>query len=135
MSATNQPLVMMIDDNEIDLFVSKKFLRISGITDNTISFLSAKDALDYIAANATVLEKLPKLILLDIQMPEINGFRFLELFQNTPESAQHEMKIIMLSSTLDPLDIEKARNNRFVVDILKKPLDPVALKEALKNRN
>ncbi len=68
-------------------------------------------------------------------MPEINGFRFLELFQNAPESVQHEMKIIMLSSTLDPLDIEKARNNRFVVDILKKPLDPVALKEALKDQN
>ena len=135
MSATNQPLVMMIDDNEIDLFVNKKFLRISGITDNTLSFLTAKDALDYISANAGTPEKLPKLILLDIQMPEINGFRFLELFQNTPESVQHEMKIIMLSSTLDPLDIEKARNSRFVMDILKKPLDPAALKEALKDRN
>ncbi|MDZ4844683.1 MAG: response regulator [Chitinophagales bacterium] len=133
MTTTNQPLVMMIDDNEIDLFVNKKFLRVSGITDNTISFISAKDALNYISANATTPEKLPKLILLDIQMPEINGFRFLELFQDAPESAQHEMKIIMLSSTLDPLDIEKARCNRFVVDILKKPLDPAALKEALKN--
>lgn len=122
---------MMIDDNEIDLFVNKKFLRVSGISENTLSFQSAKEALAYININASAPDKLPKLILLDVQMPEINGFGFLELFQGVPDGAKTEMKIIMLSSTVDPQDIAKARECRFVVDILKKPLDPVALKEAL----
>lgn len=133
MNATEQPLVMMIDDNEMDLFVNKKFLRVSGISENTVSFQSAKDALEYINTNVNSPEKLPKLILLDVQMPEITGFGFLELFQGVPDSVKTNMKIVMLSSTVDPQDIEKARSFAVVVDILKKPLNPAALKALLKS--
>jgi len=132
MNAT-APLVMMVDDSEIDLFVNRKFLRVAGITDNTVSFLSAKDALAYLSENAGLPEKFPKVILLDIQMPEINGFQFLERYQDAAGSSAGETKIIMLSSTVDPVDINRARANPFVLDILKKPLDPAQLKKALLN--
>ena len=43
-----QPLFMLVDDSDIDLFLNKKFLNVAGITDNTISFLSSQEALDYL---------------------------------------------------------------------------------------
>jgi CheY-like chemotaxis protein len=131
MNATNLPLVMMIDDNEIDLFVNKKFLRASGITDNMLAFSSAREALDYLVENAGIPLKLPKFILLDIQMPGINGFQFLEMLQSVPEQVKSAIKVVMLSSTLDPSDIDRARNNQFVIDIMKKPIDPIGLKSLL----
>ncbi len=131
MKTTDQPLVMLIDDNAMDIFVGKKFLTVSGITNNIITFQSAREALDYLCQYENEPDKLPSLILLDIQMPEINGFQFLELFKNIPADTQEGVKIIMLSSTLDPVDIERANAEPHVLDILKKPLDPVMLKMLL----
>lgn len=131
MSTTSLPLVMMIDDSEIDMFVNKKFLRASGITDNMLTFASAREALDYLNENAATPVKLPKFILLDIQMPGINGFQFLEMLQGIPEEVRASLKVVMLSSTLDPGDIERARSNQFVLDIMKKPIDPIGLKTLL----
>ena len=126
---------MLIDDSDIDLFLNKKFLSLAGISDNTISFLSAREALDYIEAHADDPHKIPAVILLDIQMPEINGFQFLELYGKVPEKVQSKTKVVMLSSTIDPIDLERARNNKYVLDILKKPLDANTLKEVLQNPN
>lgn len=124
-------LFMLVDDNDIDIFLNKKLLRTAGITENTVAFHSAKEALDYLSENASIAEKLPAVILLDVLMPEVTGFQFLELFEKLPDSAKGVSKIVMLSSTIDPNDLERARSNRHVVDILKKPLDPVVLKQAL----
>ena len=131
MSAFNTPLVMLVDDNDIDLFLNKKFLRVAGITDNTISFNSALEALNYLKHNANFPEKLPSIILLDIQMPIINGFQFLELFEEIPHQVRESVSIYMLSSTTDPIDIECALDNPNVVNLLCKPLDPLALKTVL----
>lgn len=131
MSTANLPLVMLIDDNDIDLFLNKKFLRVAGITDNTISFASAREALDYIIQHVGNQEKMPEYILLDIQMPEINGFQFLEMLANTPEVQGMTSKIIMLSSTTDPIDLTRAHDDAKVVNILCKPLNPNALKDLI----
>jgi len=122
---------MLVDDNDIDIFLNKKLLRTTGITENTVAFHSAKEALDYLSENANIPEKLPSVILLDVLMPEVTGFQFLELFEKLPDSVKGVSKIVMLSSTIDPNDLERARSNRHVVDILKKPLEPVVLKQAL----
>ncbi len=129
MSATK--LFMLVDDNDIDIFLNKKLLRTAGITENTVAFHSAREAFNYLEENISVPEKLPSVILLDVLMPEVNGFQFLELYENLPETAKSASKIVMLSSTIDPKDLEKARSNMHVLDILKKPLDPAVLKQAL----
>lgn len=131
----NLPLVMLIDDSDIDLFLNKKFLSTAGISDNTITFPSAKEALKYIETNVDDPAKIPSIILLDVQMPEINGFQFLDLYNKVPEKVQEGTKIIMLSSTIDPIDLDRARSNKHVIDILKKPLDTEELREVLQNLN
>lgn len=124
-------LFMLVDDNDVDLFLNKKLLRTGGITENTIAFHSAQDALNYLRENANRPNNLPSVILLDVLMPEMNGFQFLEMFEKLPESVKSIMKIVMLSSTIDPVDLERARANRYVVEIMRKPLDTARLRQVL----
>lgn len=131
MTEVKAPYIMLVDDSDIDLFLNKKFLRVSGITDNTISFLSAKEALNHLGTHAASNEQIPDFLLLDIQMPHINGFQFLDEFVGLPETVQSKVKIVMLSSTLDPVDLDRAHANNAVADILKKPLDPEELKKVI----
>ena len=131
MTKVENPLVMLVDDSKVDLFLNQKFLDVSNITSNVIPFLSARKALQYLEDNMNEIDKLPLLILLDVKMPDINGFQFLDHFNKMHKNLDRDIKIIMLSSTIDPVDLERARKNEHVFDILRKPLNPNQLKELL----
>lgn len=131
MTKVENPLVMLVDDSKVDLFLNQKFLDVSHITNNVIPFLSARKALQYLEDNMDETEKLPLLILLDVKMPDINGFQFLDHFNKMHKNLEQDIKIIMLSSTIDPVDLDRARDNDHVFDILRKPLNPNQLKELL----
>ena len=128
MKLSNDSFFMLIDDNEIDLFLNKRFLSLSGISDRCISFTSAIYALDYLHQYIHQPEFLPEIILLDIQMPEMDGFEFLHVLQRDPNLVNLSSRIILLSSTTDPKDIQRAENNGRVSGILSKPLNTEELK-------
>jgi CheY-like chemotaxis protein len=125
-------LVMLIDDNFIDLKINEKIIKITNTFDEIIMCLSAEEALNYLTAHQANSAALPNFILLDIQMPEMNGFDFLEQYRKLPAAFTDQCKIAMLSSTLDFGDIQRAEANPFVVKLLKKPLIPQTLLEVLK---
>ena len=123
---------MLIDDNEVDLKINSKIITISKLFDEIIVCQSGDQALAYINKNIDTEENLPDFILLDIQMPEMDGFEFLELFKKFPDPVKDKCLIAMLSSTLDFGDIKKAEANPYVIKLLKKPLFPKELEEVLK---
>lgn len=129
-NATN--LVMLIDDNYIDLKINEKIIKITKTFEEIIICLSGDEALNYLKSNLDNQAALPKFILLDIQMPEMNGFEFLDQYRKLPESFIDNCKIAMLSSTLDFGDIQRAEANPYVVKLLKKPLVPQTLLQVLK---
>lgn len=135
MSISSSPLVMLVDDSQVDLFLNKKLLTLSKIADDIISFPIARNALDYLEQHSEDEDKLPDIILLDIKMPEINGFQFLDYINKLDKRLKKSIKIIMLSSSVDPKDINRAENNERVFDILKKPLDTDVLKQTLINKD
>lgn len=122
----------MIDDNEVDLKINSKIITISKLFDEIILCQSGDQALAYISKNIDTEENLPDFILLDIQMPEMDGFEFLEFFKKFPDAIKDKCLIAMLSSTLDFGDIKKAEANPYVIKLLKKPLFPKELEEVLK---
>lgn len=118
---------LLVDDNEIDLFLHEKLLRLSGITDDITCFTMARDALNYLETKKVS----PDVILLDIQMPEMDGFDFLEHYEGIEGIDREKIRIFMVSSSLDFGDISKAKANPLVQEFIKKPLNIKELKDLL----
>ena len=114
---------MLVDDNDIDVFLNKKLIGIAGIEGEIISFTNSAEALNHLISQFENNQDLPKVMLVDIQMPEMNGFQFIEqLSQKMPEKLR-EIQVFFLSSTVHDEDAIRARENEFVQEILPKPLD------------
>lgn len=123
---------MLIDDNEVDLKINSKIITISKLFDEIILCMSGEEALTYFSDHADNEDALPDFILLDIQMPEMDGFEFLEHYKKLPKLIIDKCLIAILSSTLDFGDIKKAEASPYVIKLLKKPLFPKELEEVLK---
>lgn len=124
---------MLIDDNIIDLKINSKIILLSKLFDDIIQFQSGEDALSYFSKHLHQPELLPDLILLDIQMPEMDGFEFLDNYKKFPAAVKDKSLIAMLSSTLDFGDIKKAEANSNVIKLLKKPLITAELETIFKS--
>jgi len=114
--------VMLIDDNIIDLKINEKLISLAKLADQITMCQSGQEALNFLKKNSTEIQNLPNLILLDIQMPEMDGFEFMEYYKDLPPSITTNCTVAMLSSTLDFGDIHKAEANPLVIKLLKKPL-------------
>lgn len=128
----NRKTVLLIDDNFVDLKINSKIIELSNLFDEIITCQSGEEGLAYLTKVINNNGKLPELILLDIQMPYMDGFEFLELYRKLPKKLADNCLIAMLSSTLDFGDIKKAEANLHVVELLKKPLFPAELENLLK---
>lgn len=112
--------VMMVDDNDNDLLFTRLTLQRCGVACEVVGFTHAQAAIDHLRDTA---DHGIGLILLDINMPVMNGFDFLEAFEQLPETRRRGTVIAMLSSSSDPGDRRRAAGFASVVDYLTKPLD------------
>jgi CheY-like chemotaxis protein len=114
-------LVLIVEDNPIDVFINTRVVEQSGLAKEVMAIQSAREALELLSKRSLNSE-LPDIIFLDIRMPDIDGFEFLMEFSELPQRVLELCKIVMLSSTIDPLELEKARNSPFVLAFIPKPL-------------
>ncbi len=115
--------VMLVDDNEIDNIINEKIIEANEFADQVLVFQTGQDALDYLRENQADVEDLPEIVFLDINMPVMDGFQFLSDFEQLPNEVRERCKIIMLSSSISPKDIDRAASSRFVRKYLNKPLN------------
>lgn len=127
----NYKLVMIIDDSKIDRLLVELNIKRYDFAAEIISKESAKSALQYLALSANSPERIPEIIFLDIRMPEIDGFGFLSEYEKLPDSITQNCIIMMLSSSLDPEDIDRAGKNRFVKRFVNKPINGQKLQDIL----
>jgi len=122
-------LVMLVDDNETDNFISKRIIEITKFARRVEVKNSGKSALDYLKENQSSPDDLPNIIFLDINMPIVDGFVFLYEFEKFSEVVRNKCKVIILSSSDNKRDIDKIVNNNHVIKFITKPLTEVALDE------
>lgn len=127
MSTYKYQTALLIDDNEIDNFINKKLLTKTQFSQNIKEVTSAIKALDFLKENADNPENLPDIIFLDIMMPVMDGFEFLEEYDKLPQTIKSKPRIIMLSSTESFKDLNRANSNKYVYKFLNKPLTEPAL--------
>lgn len=125
----NIDLVMLVDDNDTDNFISKRIIEITKFAKEVEIKNSGKSALEYLEKHKDNPEKLPNIIFLDINMPIVDGFVFLYEFEKFNDIVKNKCKVIILSSSDNKRDIDKIVNNDHVIKFITKPLTESALKE------
>ena len=125
--------VLLIDDNTIDNYIAKTIISKRGAAAKTSVMISAIDALEYLETLKNNSEEFPDAIFLDIQMPEMDGFGFLEEFKVFPASIIAKTAVFMLTSSSDPEDIKRSREYSVVKKYYSKPLNERILNEVCEN--
>lgn len=119
--------VMLVDDNEIDNFVTRRVMEGVDFAEDVIVMTSGKGALDYISENKDALDNLPDIIFLDLNMPIVDGFLFLYEFDDFDQKIKDKCNIVVLSSVIEQTTIDKILKNEYVFDFIPKPINEDAL--------
>jgi CheY-like chemotaxis protein len=118
--------VICVDDDPIALLLSKLVISKANFASQIITCVNGEEAMKYLEKPEIIEESQnshqPLLILLDLNMPVMDGWEFLEQFSTKLREQYATTKIILLSSSIDPNDIQKSKNFSMVVDFLPKPL-------------
>lgn len=109
--------IVLIEDDPVDTFIAQQLLKKS--CDNVKAYKNGRLAIDSLLE----MENMPELILLDINMPDMNGFEFLEEFEKLPIEMKSCTTIYMLSSSDDKRDVDKALKYESVKKFITKPLN------------
>jgi CheY-like chemotaxis protein len=126
---------IVIDDSELDRFVTQKFLERSTKSLIIKTFQNAQHALEIISETIIEDTSIPTIILLDLQMPVMNGLKFVEEFEKFSAETKKNYRIIVLtilSSASHPGDIDRILTYETVNSIIEKPLTKEKLVSLLK---
>jgi len=124
-------VILSIEDDSVTQMLNKIELEDGQVCERLDEAWNGEVAIKYFEALSKEKDGLlnvPEIILLDLNMPVMDGWEFLEIFQNRYPEFAAKTKIFILSSSINPSDREKAKNESNVVDFLSKPLDEFELK-------
>lgn len=123
--------VLLVDDDPAANFLHTFYFQEWGYADNIYTALNGQEALDFLNTNEDFNNNKPSLILLDVNMPVMNGFEFMESYKDLDESKKATVVVVMLTSSLHPNDQEKADSLPDLKSYLNKPLEKEQLDKML----
>lgn len=130
--------VLLIDDDKATNFVNQFLIKKTGITDNVVTLLNGKEAIEYIKENckknnSEIDVPVSYLIFLDINMPVMNGWEFLCAFQKITKNLKDNIVIVLLTSSSNPDDMSNAKDYLEVSEYIKKPITKEKIKNIVEN--
>lgn len=121
--------VAVIDDDEVFQLIVKKQIEIKNLASNILKFYNGEEAFNYLQENSGNEDKLPDLIMLDVNMPIKDGWEFLEDYRNLDTNVRGRISLYMVTSSVIQSDIDKANQDENIVDFVSKPITNEKLEE------
>lgn len=122
---------LLVDDDPITSYLNRKLLEKLDVTDRVMVALNGEEALQVLAAEcAGASLTCPALIFLDINMPQMNGFDFLDAYQQLPLAKRRVIVIVMLTTSVHPHDLQRLQALP-VAGFLTKPLNLAKVQQVL----
>ena len=126
-------IIALVDDDSIFQFTATRLLESSKLAQNILHFENGAEALTFLREKALQTELLPDYLFLDINMPFVDGWMFLEDFTTLKSSLAKDISIYMVSSSIDPRDLNRAKSFSEVTDFIIKPISLERFQELLKS--
>lgn len=122
---------MLVDDNSADNYYHERIIIKNDAADHVVIKESGLDALEYLESTINPDNPLPDLIFLDINMPGMNGWEFLEEFKKLDKALQSKLIVIMLTTSVNPEDEALAKTYDILAEFKTKPLTKEMLEDIL----
>ena len=122
-------LALLVDDSDVDLFIQKRFIEIAGFAKTIKACNSPSQAIRYLQEN----EIIPEIIFLDLNMPDMDGFAFMDKFLQLPRKIHELVKVVVLTSSSNHSDKKRAEKYSSITNFLSKPLSLEALEDLRQN--
>ncbi len=113
----------LVDDDEVFVFLAKKAIKQTNLVELVKVFDNGQEILDYLLENQENPEKLPEVMLLDLSMPVMDGWQFLNEFHKLSPKLPKKINIFICSSSISPEEIEMANKMNEVSDFIIKPIN------------
>lgn len=123
--------ILLVDDDDVTNFLSREMLRLYMDAPKIDIALNGQEAVDYLLERSGEPARLPNLILLDINMPIMDGWDFLAEFDKIKRPGFEKINIVMFTSSVYYEDIDRARTYASVRNIYSKPLDEQKIREII----
>ncbi|MCH8330120.1 MAG: response regulator [Bacteroidetes bacterium] len=118
--------IMLIDDNEIDNIINQKMIEGNNFAERIYIHTGSRSALEFLQNldrdEELLAQMLPDVVFLDINMPIMDGFQFLEEYEKLSDRIKKHCKIVMLTTSINPSDMDRAKKSDYIIRYINKPL-------------
>jgi CheY-like chemotaxis protein len=124
-------IICIIDDDDVYQYTVTRTIEHNKLAKKILVFSDGEEAIQFLVDNISKNENLPDVIFLDINMPIMDGWQFLEEYVNLKPRIGKEITIYMVSSSVDSTDLERAKKISAISDYIIKPIKQEMLKEII----
>jgi CheY-like chemotaxis protein len=115
------PLICVIDDDDIYRFTTSRIIDSTKLAQKVLAFTDGEYAINYFGDNITDMDKIPDIVFLDLTMPVMDGWQFLAEYIKLKPKAGKAITLYIMSSSVDPIDLIRAKKISAVTDYIVKP--------------